>query len=110
MKKTLILILLLSALPAFADRRMLPISQTEFKNSWAFKIKQATLLCEKETMAVALMDETGKIYWLNGIAKGVYKGSMDIEPIWLDNYLGKLKLGKKDISVFIEQGQKLCNR
>lgn len=87
------------------------VTESDFGDRWPLTVSRGILKCEKledselNVQAVTFEAE-GKVYAVNGIAKG-RKAGEDIDPIWAEN--PSIPGTKKDISPLIDRGRSLCN-
>ncbi|WP_375181257.1 DUF2511 domain-containing protein [Chryseobacterium sp.] len=102
-----ILILILSCSPP-ATKKTLKFTKQDYIGEWPFSVNEIEVYCSGYTEIYGRTND-GKIYALNGSAKGAShdnKSISKVEEIWLDdpNWAG-LKISYGD---FITQGLALC--
>ena len=82
------------------------ITKQEFGEAWAFTVDEGILSCKGSYgIGEVLFMANGKIYAVNGTAKGTKK-YLPIDDIWAAD--PKIAGAKKNIGAFIEKGLKLC--
>ncbi|MDZ4190748.1 DUF2511 domain-containing protein [Ectopseudomonas chengduensis] len=84
------------------------ISAEDFGNDWPFTFEEGYVACHAGN-AVTVMDaETGRMYSLNGAAKGKASalGLDDLEAVWLDN--PEIAGTRVSVSAVIDTALKLC--
>lgn len=84
------------------------ISAEDFGDAWPFTFDEGYVACHAGN-AITVMDaETGRMYPLNGAAKGKANalGLDDLEAVWLDN--PEIAGTKVSVGVVIERGSYLC--
>lgn len=82
------------------------ITKEEYGEAWAFTVDEGTLSCSAFRGNVeVLLKANGKAYAVNGTAKETKKYA-PIDDVWAAD--PKIIGAKKDISVFIEKGLKIC--
>lgn len=86
------------------------ISQSDMGEEWPLTVSSGILKCEEPkenelNVQIVTFEAEGKIYAVNGIAKGREAGE-DIDPIWADN--PNIPGAKKDIGPLISRGRALC--
>lgn len=82
------------------------ITKQEFGPAWAFTVDEGVLSCRgSKGIGEVLFTANGKIYAVNGTAKGTKK-YISIDDVWAPD--PSISGAKKNISLFIERGLKLC--
>lgn len=84
------------------------ISAEHFGKDWPFTFKEGYVACHAGR-AITVMDaETGRMYPLNGAAKGKVSalGLDDLEAVWRDN--PEIAGTRVSVGAVVEKGLKLC--
>ncbi len=82
------------------------VSRGELGEAWPLTTTKGVLACDgSDGFGAATIATGGKVYALNGIAKG-WDAGLDIDPIWADN--PAIAGTKKDIGVLIDRALRLC--
>lgn len=100
------------AIPLVSLAASISVSQDQFKDSWPLAVTSGTLKCEpvpgSPKMHLVTFSSGGKVYALNGIARGHAKkrGWLEVRSIWKDN--PEIPGAKISIGPLIDHGLGLC--
>lgn len=104
--------ILLFAMPLASLAASISVSREQFKDGWPLTVTSGTLKCElvpgSPKMHLVTFSSGGKVYALNGIARGHAKkrGWLEVRPIWKDN--PEIPGTKISIGPLIDHGLALC--
>lgn len=90
------------------DNKTLKFTKSNFEGEWPFSVDEIEVYCNGYS-EIYCKTNNGKVYALNGTAKGISHNNPEIskiEEIWLDN--PKFEGLKIPYSFFIEKGLKMC--